>query len=428
MDEAPDDGTPARTNRRRLLETLGALGVTALAGCGGDGDDDATPTATSGETADGTPTSRSDADTPTDTVEPTPTPTTTPTPSGCNIPDPPDPLVSFDDVRDGAVVISPNSETIVGNFTNPYIDATLESGSVELEVPEGEWTIEPASGTSFDVLEPQESTEITWNVSVPQVREEFEVTATVTYSCGEATYEAEKTQPVRIGPETPAPPFAEYDIADDATGRSVVRQSGHFTPLQLIGGGSAQMVYFTQEAEGFQAAVFDWAGTYDDGEWHHCVASYDAAEGLRGYIDGEMIVEMTSPAGELEPAELPFALAGSLSNPVQELYEGALDEVTVYDTALSADAAATLAEGSEPAEDSLVAKWSFEEAVYDRVEDRVGDNTMFLANSPETVSGQSGQAVQFDGEESYAGAPSSESLNLTEAKSVSFFFNTTLSV
>ena len=144
MNEAPDDGTPARTNRRRLLETLGALGVTALAGCGGDGDDDATPTATSGETADGTSTSRSDADTPTDTVEPTPTPTTTPTPSGCNIPDPPDPLVSFDDVRDGAVVISPNSETIVGNFTNPYIDATLESGSVELEVPEGAWTIEPA--------------------------------------------------------------------------------------------------------------------------------------------------------------------------------------------------------------------------------------------------------------------------------------------
>jgi len=326
------------------------------------------------------------------------------------------------------VLISPNSETIVGSFTNPYIDATLESGSVELEVPEGDWTIEPAGGTSFETLAPQESSEITWNVSVPQVRTEFDVTLMVSYSCGEETYEAEKTQPVRIGPETPAPPFAEYDIADDATGRSIVRQSGHFTPLQLIGGGSAQMVYFTQEAEGFQAAVFDWEGTYDDGEWHHCVASYDAAEGLRGYIDGEQVVEMTSPAGELEPAELPFALAGSLSNPVQERDEGALDEVAVYDTALSADQAGTLAAGETAAEDSLVAKWSFEETVYDRVEDRVGDNTMFLVNSPELVSGQSGQAVQFDGEESYAGTPSSESLNLTEQKSVSFWFNTTQSV
>jgi hypothetical protein len=411
-----------------LLAALGTLGVTAFAGCGGSGDDTATPTATAEVTTAGSTTTETSTSTPTETSTPTPTETSTPTPGGCNIPDPPEPLVSFDDVRDGAVVVSPTSETMTGRFTNPYIDATLESGSVELDVPEGEWTIEPASGTTFDVLETQESREITWNVSVPQVREEFDVTATVTYSCGEETYETETTRTVRIGPEAPAPPFTEFDVADDVPGRSVVRQSGHFTPLQLISGGNAQMVYFTQEAEGFQAAVFDWEGQYDDGEWHHCVTSYDAAEGLSGYIDGELVVEQSDPAGELEPAGSPFSLAGSLSNPVQELYAGALDEVAVYDTALSGEQAATLAEGEEPAEDSLVSKWSFEEVVYDRVEDQVGDNTMFLANTPETVTGASGQAVQFDGDESYAGTPSSESPDLTEQKSVSFFFNTTLSV
>jgi hypothetical protein len=433
----PDDsGLAGATNRRRFLAVLGALGVTGTAGCGGDGDDTEdgeTPT----DTGDGgTPTDTGDGGTPTDTGDggtPTDTDTTTPTPtdtSGCNIPDPPNPLVSFGGIIDGAVAVSPDSETITGQFTNPYLGSTLESGSVELDVPEGDWTIEPASGTSFDTLEPQETSDITWNVSVPQIRDEFDVTLMVTYSCGEETYEAEKTQTFRIGPTTPAPGFVDFDVVDDAPARSIVRQSGHFTPLQLIGGGGAQMVYFTQDTDDFHAVTFDWEGVYDDGEWHHCVASYDAADGLRGYIDGETVVEQSAPAGELDPAgdPIPFGVAGSVGNPIQELYEGALDEVAVYDTALSQSEAETLAQGDDPAEDSLVSKWTFEEAVYGRVEDQVGDNTMYLANDPEMVSGRIGQAVQFDGDANYAGAPNSDSLDLTERKSVSFWFNTTQSV
>ncbi len=427
MDEERGNSSATETNRRRLLGVLGALGVTAFAGCGGSGDGTGTPTDTDDQSTVGT-TTGTDTETPTETGTATPTVTPTATPGGCNIPEPANPLVSFDDVRNGAVVISPGSETMAGSVTNPYIDATLESGSVELDVPEGDWTVEPASGTSFDTLEPQESRDITWNVSVPQVREEFDVTANVTYSCGEETYDVEKTRTVRIGPETPAPAFADFDVADDVAGRSVVRHSGHFTPLQLVGGGNAQMVYFTREADGYQAAVFDWEGMYDDGEWHHCVATYDAGDGIRGYIDGESVVEQSTPAGELEPAGTPFGLAASLSNPVQELYEGGLDEVAIYDTVLSGDQAGALAEGEAAAEDSLVSKWSFEEIRYGRVEDQVGDNTMFLVNSPETVSSPSGRAVQFDGEETYAGTPNSEGLNLTEQKSVSFWFETTLSV
>jgi hypothetical protein len=421
MDGETGNSSPGELNRRRLLGLLGTLGVTAVAGCGGDGDDTATPADTT-EPSNPQPTTGSDTETPTETD------TETPTPGGCSIPDPPDPLVSFDGIRDGAVLITPGSETMTGRFTNPYLGSTLESGSVELDVPEGNWTIEPASGTTFETLASQASTDITWNVSIPQTREEFDVTAMVTYSCGGDTYEAEKTRTVRFGPETPAPGFTDFDVADDAPARSVIRHSGHFTPLQIIPGGNAQMVYFTQDAEGFQAAVFGWEGQYDDGGWHHCVASYDAAEGLRGYIDGEQVVEQSEPVGELQPPNPPFGLAASLSNPVQELYEGALDELAVYDTALSAEQAATLADGNEPAEDSLVSKWTFDEVVFDRVEDQVGDNTMFLANSPGQVSGQSEQAVQFDGEETYAGTPNVESLNITEEKSMSFWFNTTQSV
>jgi hypothetical protein len=53
-------------------------------------------------------------------------------PPKSNIPDPPEPLVSFNGVRDGAVVLSPTSETMTGVFTNPYLGSndgtTSETG------------------------------------------------------------------------------------------------------------------------------------------------------------------------------------------------------------------------------------------------------------------------------------------------------------
>jgi hypothetical protein len=323
---------------------------------------------------------------------------------------------------------------MTGRFTNPYLNATLESGRITLDVPDGDWTIEPESGTSFDTLEPQAQAdeEIVWNVSVPQVRTEFDVTLMVSYACGEETYEAEATQTIRIGPETAAPAFVDYDVvAEEGTPASVVRQNAHFTPLQLLPGGGAQMVYFPQDApddEPFVSVTFPWAGNYDDGEWHHMAVAFDATDGLSGYIDGELIQTGPDEPGELQPAEFVFGLAGAVSAQVAEPYDGALDEVAVYSTALSQEQATALANGETAAEDSLVSKWSFEEIVYGRVEDQVGDNTLFLANSPEQVSGESGQAVGFDGETNFAGAANSDSLNLTTQKSLSFFFKTTQSV
>ena len=410
----PASGDP--TNRRRFLTALCALGSPGLAGCGAD-DGDGTDTPTDQETDAGTTT----------TATPTATPTDEP---GCRVPDPPESIVSFDGVRDGAVVVSPTSETVTATFSNPYLGTTLENGSVELDVPDGDWTIEPASGTEFDVLDTNESQEITWNVSVPERSEEFDVTVTETYSCEGSTYELEpKTRTFRIAPETPAPGFVDYDLdVSEGTPASVVRQNGHFTPLQLLPGGGAQMVYFPQESpEGpdpFVSVGFPWAGNYDDGEWHHMVVSYDATDGLSGYIDGELVEEGPDAPGELASANFAFGLAGAVADPVAELYEGALDEVAVYDTAISADQAQSLADGETAAEESLVSKWTFEEIGFDRVQDQVGDNTLFLANGPEQVSGEAGQALQFDGEETYAGASNSESLNLTERKSVSFWFRT----
>ena len=70
--QRPEKDAADTTGRRRFLEVLGALGMTGLAGCGGD---DGAPTSTETETEAGTPTpERSDTSTPTPTGTPTRTP------------------------------------------------------------------------------------------------------------------------------------------------------------------------------------------------------------------------------------------------------------------------------------------------------------------------------------------------------------------
>lgn len=417
------------SNRRWLLSVLGAAGITGFAGCGGDGDG----TDTSGNENDGmtdTEGNGGTTDTDTGTTTPTETEVVTTTEPGCDLGPDPEQIFSFGD----DLTVSPLVEEITSSFRNPYLGSTLESGSVEVTTGDGEnappegWSLEANAATEFDVLETGGSKQISWSVEVPAMEAEFPLTITTTYSCGEETYEVETTPTMEIGPSEPAPGFVSSDIdPEKGAAVSIIRQSAHFTPLQLLPGGGAQMVYFPQDNDSFATVQFDWEGSYDDDTWHHCLASYDSAEGMKGYIDGTSVGE-NSVAGELQSSTNPFGIAAVVGNPVTEMYEGSIDELGVYDTALSGSQAQSLANGETVAEDSLVSKWTFDEVVFSRVGDEVGDNTLYLANSPEQVSGESGQAVSFDGQETFAGVPNSESLNLTEQKSVSFWFKTTQSL
>jgi hypothetical protein len=436
-------GAEIDPDRRRLLTILGAAGIVGFAGCGGDGDGTDTGGNGNGNGNGGMTDTGTGTDTGgngngngngsmTDTATPTETEVVTTTEPGCNLGPDPEQIFTFGD----DLTVSPLTEEITSAFRNPYLGSTLESGSVEVTTGDGEnappdgWSLEPNGATEFDVLETGGSKQITWSVEAPEMEAEFPLTITTTYSCGEETYEVETNPTMEIGPPEPAPAFVNSDIdPDKGNAVSVIRQSGHFTPLQLLPGGGAQMVYFPQGVDTFNSVQFDWAGNYADDEWHHCVASYDSAEGMKGYIDGALVGE-NSASGELQAAgsNIPFGIGAVVGNPVTEMYEGDLDELGVYDTALTESQAQSLANGEAAAEDSLVSKWTFDEVVFSRVEDQVGDNTMYLANSPEQVSGQVGQAIAFDGQETFGGAPSSDSLNLTDQKSVSFWFKTTQSL
>lgn len=102
--------------------------------------------------------------------------------------------------------------------------------------------------------------------------------------------------------------------------------------------GSQNLDFFTGEttgAMGFGRANINTSVTSNT--WHHAVATRDAAGEMRLYLDG--VLEATTPGANFETTSTaPFVLgAWDDRFGVIEFFSGRLDEVAVFDSALSAD-------------------------------------------------------------------------------------------
>ena len=134
-----------RPDRRRMLKLFGALGVSGIAGCGGDGDG-STPTRTDVPTGRSTPTEKK-TDTPTPTEEPTPTETPTrtgtPEPGASEVVD--EPPENFEEFKSTVAAISDP-----GNFPSsaksPY--AAFEESLSDVD-PTPEWFRDAKFGIDF---------------------------------------------------------------------------------------------------------------------------------------------------------------------------------------------------------------------------------------------------------------------------------------
>lgn len=93
-----------------------------------------------------------------------------------------------------------------------------------------------------------------------------------------------------------------------------------------------------------QQSCLDSEGTLDEG-WHHVAATYDGAS-LRIYLDGAISGEQTvTPTGISQSAYEIFV--GTDQYAPEPLYtKGAIDELRIYDRALSAQEVAALAAGN----------------------------------------------------------------------------------
>lgn len=85
-----------------------------------------------------------------------------------------------------------------------------------------------------------------------------------------------------------------------------------------------------------------------DGAWHHAAATFDGAN-LKLYVDGQLQKQVVPLRGEIVVNDNPLTIGMNGSNPsLQERgqsFDGAIDEVMIFNRALSADEVKGLLEG-----------------------------------------------------------------------------------
>ena len=93
------------------------------------------------------------------------------------------------------------------------------------------------------------------------------------------------------------------------------------------------------------AAVNPFGLSTDDGEWHHVCLTWDGAE-LVCYFDGEAVATDSSQSGAVVHADRPLSI-GRGDNGWSSYYgmDGSLDDVRVYDVALTPEAVQGIVDG-----------------------------------------------------------------------------------
>jgi len=116
---------------------------------------------------------------------------------------------------------------------------------------------------------------------------------------------------------------------------------------------------FSGGDRGWQAA--NSASELTLNEWHHVAATYDLENGGRIYIDG--VEDGNNPdLGGVQMNEMPF-LIGENPEALGRFFDGLIDDVRIYDRALSADEVSELTALGAPA--NILANGGFEDGVAD---------------------------------------------------------------
>ncbi len=195
----------------------------------------------------------------------------------------------------------------------------------------------------------------------------------------------------------------------------VNNNAGHVSPLMRYNSNSGRKEF------GATAAI-------NDGNWHHVAMVIDQDNDLFiTYIDGTPYNIAQTINGALDfqdhisiGAELEWITANdSGANTDKRFLEGTIDDVRIYQRALTASEISTLysiAPGcSEITTDNLVAQWKLDETTGTTATDSVGSNdgTYNGFDATSTVAGIDGTAQNFDGTDDYIEIPDSADFTFT---------------
>ncbi len=105
---------------------------------------------------------------------------------------------------------------------------------------------------------------------------------------------------------------------------SVIRCDGNFTALQFK---PADRAFATVWNPTERSVPYQWAGQYDDGQWHYIAAKYKKGSGCRIFMDGKLVAGDSVNTSALAVSSIPAFRLGSSGD--KEYFNGSLDEVRV---------------------------------------------------------------------------------------------------
>ncbi len=175
------------------------------------------------------------------------------------------------------------------------------------------------------------------------------------------------------------------------------------------GGPSAAFVFsIINSAAGAFATKCSVNSSVTFGVWQHVVITWDGTAGTNGakiYKNGTELSYQASDGSEggSRTAETGALYIGNRSDTART-FDGSIDEVRIYNRALSADEVSRLYKIQQPKVASgndntgLFAYWAFDEGVGTRAEDMsFNDYTGIVSGSPTWTSGRVGKTIDFDG-------------------------------
>ena len=165
----------------------------------------------------------------------------------------------------------------------------------------------------------------------------------------------------------------------------------------------------------------DGVASEPPGRWSHLALTYDGRR-LTMYVDGRRVSSLAATGSILRTSH-PLWIGGN--RPYGEYFHGTIDEVRVYDRALSpagvaAEMSVPIGRGGDGREPGLVAAYGFDRGSGRTAEDASGDgNTAAIQGATWTSEGRYGRAIRFEGVGEIVRVPASVSLDLRRAMTLS---------
>ncbi len=192
----------------------------------------------------------------------------------------------------------------------------------------------------------------------------------------------------------------DFDVSDARFISKATGTSGNHH-YWMVGVSKKSKLSFRLKTNGITTTLTSKIASISPGQWHHVTATYDGNK-MKIYCDGKLI-DSTAKTGQIDiNNSVPVAIGNQPNNAGSKPFDGLIDDVRIYTSALRINQIQALIDGNpEPIqyEPDLLSYWALDETNSSVASDSLGNNNGELINSPiwQPTLGQWEGALEFDG-------------------------------